>query len=233
MTDTETPKTWLGTLEYLAATFEPSDRLAILVRNRGRGETIQRITNAGRIAEPSFQQWLHLKNDREGAAVYLGMNPLKPGARTRTKDDILSIRHIYVELDHEGPKSLASIEQSKTIPQPNFILTTSPGRFQVVWKVQDIPQEHAEALLRAMARKFGADPASTDSTRVLCLPGFRNTNNEEPFVVRAEHQSARVYHALDFKLRIDQLDSAYQEQRRHSVRNPSREAPRASPSDRD
>lgn len=233
MTDKETRKIRLGAEEFLATAFDSTDRLAILVRNRGRGETMQRITTVGRIAEPSFQQWLHFKNDREGADVYIGMNPLKPEARTRTKDDVLSIHHLYVDLDHEGPKSLASIEQSKTVPMPNYILTTSPGKFQVVWRVEGIPQDKAEALLRVMARKFGGDPAATDSTRVLRIPGFRNTKYTEAFVVRAEHHSDRVYHELDFKVRIDQLDSPYQPLRRHSASVPATEPRRISQSERD
>ena len=35
-------------------------------------------------------------------------------------------------------------------------------------------QAEAENLMRAMAREFGGDPAATDSTRVLRLPGFYN-----------------------------------------------------------
>jgi RepB DNA-primase from phage plasmid len=233
MTDKETAKTRLGAREYLATAFGPSDRLAILVRNPRRGETIQRITNAGRITEPSFQQWLHFKNDREGADIYVGMNPLKPDSRTRTKDDILSIRHLYVDLDHEGPKSLASIEQSKIVPQPNYILTTSPGKFQVIWKVEEIPHDQAESLLRAMARRFGGDPAATDSSRVLRIPGFPNTKYEERFVVQAEKHSDRMYHALDFKLRIDHLDSPYQPLRPQSARMASTEPRRITQSERD
>ena len=34
--------------------------------------------------------------------------------------------------------------------------------------------EEAEGLLHAMAREFGGDPAATDATRVLRLPGFAN-----------------------------------------------------------
>src|SRR5579863_5196771 len=115
MTPPMTPEKTLGAQEYLGAAFEPSDLHAILLRNPRRAETIQRIATAGRIAEGSFQQWLQLKNDREGFDIYVGMNPLKPGARTRTKEDIAAIRHLYLDLDHEGAKSLASIEQSTIV----------------------------------------------------------------------------------------------------------------------
>ena len=233
MTDKDIPGKDLGAREYLAAAFEPSDRLAILVRNRERRETVQRIATAGRIAEPSFQDWLHFKNHREDFDVYVGMNPLRPEARTRTKEDIHSIRHLYVDLDYEGTKSLVSIEQSKLVPRPNYVLTTSPGKFQVVWNVKEVAQDQAEALLRAMARKFGADPAATDSTRVLRVPGFRNRKYEEGFVVRAEQRSETVHDVRDFKLRIDHLDSPYHPLRRNSPRTTSPESHRLTQSEHD
>ena len=233
MTHRDTPETELKAREYIGTAFEPSDRLAILLRNHRRGETVQRITTAKRIMEPSFQEWLHFKNDREGYDVYVGMNPLKLDARTRTKEDILSIRHIYVDLDHEGAKSLASIRQSNLVPEPNYVLTTSPGKFQVVWRVEEVPQDQAEALLRAMARKFAGDPATTDSTRALRIPGFGNKKYEDDFIVRAQQNSDRVHHLRDFKLRIDHPNSPYQPPRRSSARTVSIEPQTLSQSEHD
>jgi RepB DNA-primase from phage plasmid len=195
--------------EYLRAAFEPRDRLAIVVRNRVRGRTLQRITTAEQIAEPSFQQWLRFQNDQEDADVYVGMNPLKKDARRRTKDDILLIRHVYLDLDRDGAASLARIEQSPLIPQPNYVLTTSPDKFQAIWRVEELAQGPAEALLRAMAREFGGDPAATDSTRVLRLPGFRNRKYQEPFIVRAEQRSTRIHTPVDFKLPMHPCESPY------------------------
>ena len=232
MNSQDAVKTALETPEYLGAAFEPSDRLAILVRSRVRGETVQRITTAERIAEPTFQQWLHFKNDREDADVYVGMNPLKSDARTRTKDDILSIRHLYLDLDHDGAASLASSEQSPLVPRPNYILATSPNKFQVIWRVKDLAQDQAEALLRAMAREFGGDPAATDSTRVLRLPGFGNRKYQETFIVRAQQRSDRVHTPLDFKLRIHP-DSGYPPLRRPPARATSSEPRRLSQSEYD
>jgi len=233
MTDSKTFARKLEASEYLRTAFEPSDRLAILIRNRQRGETVQRITTAGRIVEPSFQDWLHFKNEREGFDVYVGMNPLKPDARTRTKEDILSIRHLYVDLDHDGTTSLASIQQSNVVPRPNYVLSTSPGKFQVIWRVQEVAPEQAEALLRAIARTFGGDPAATDSTRVLRIPGFANKKYEESLIVGAEQQSDRVHHTLDFKLRIDQIDAPYQPLRRNPARTVSTEPRPLSQSEHD
>jgi hypothetical protein len=40
----------ISAAEYIRTTFHSSDRLAVLVRNRSRGETIQRITTSARRA---------------------------------------------------------------------------------------------------------------------------------------------------------------------------------------
>jgi hypothetical protein len=226
-------KTALGAREFLEAAFEPPDRLAILVRSRARGETLQRITSAERIAEPSFQHWLHFKNDQESADVFVGMNPLKPDARTRTKEDIRSIRHLYLDLDQDGAASLASIEQSPLLPRPNYVLATSPDKFQVIWRVKDFAQDQAEALLRAMAREFRGDPAATDSTRVLRLPGFGNRKYPETFIVRAQQYSDRVHAPIDFQLQVRESDSPYPPMRRPTARASSSEPRYMSQSEHD
>lgn len=233
MSDPDSSRTSVDEREYLRALFQPSDRLAVLLRNALRPETVQRITTAAKILEPSFQEWLRFKNDRQGFNIYVGMNPLKPGARTRTKDDILEIRHLYLDLDCDGPKALTGVRQSNLVPKPNYILETSPGRFQVVWRVKEVAPEQAEALLRVMARKFGADPAATDSTRVLRIPGFANKKYDPEFVIKAEEHSDRVSHLLDFKLRIEYADAPYRPIGRAPARSLSSEPRSLSQSERD
>jgi hypothetical protein len=41
--------------EYIRANFESTDRIAVLARNRKRGETIQRIATVEKVTAPSFQ----------------------------------------------------------------------------------------------------------------------------------------------------------------------------------
>jgi hypothetical protein len=100
--------------EYVLDNFEPTDRIAVLVLNRDFGETVQRITSAQKAASPEFQAWLRYKN-ANGSDVYIGMNPLRQDASTRTKEDIESIRHVYLDLDHGGPEALRSIENSGAV----------------------------------------------------------------------------------------------------------------------
>ncbi len=199
----------ISAAEYIRTTFQSSDRLAVLVRNRSRGETIQRITTSARIVQPAFQDWMHFKNEKESCDIYVGMNTLKPEARTRTKEDIQTIRHLYVDIDHDGPAALAKIQQSNLVPSPNYTVNTSPDKFQVVWRVENISPEQAEVLQRAMARKFGSDPAATDSTRVLRVPGFLNRKYDTEFWVHAEKHTDRVYHLHDFRLRTEPIESDF------------------------
>ena len=194
--DALTPKS-LTASEYVRELFEPGDNAAILVRNRGTGKTVQRIARAEAIASPEFQEWLAAQS-AAGADVYVGMNPIKEGAYSRTKESIRDIRHVYLDLDRNGDASLEAIRNSPDIPAPNFVLDTSPGKHQVVWKVTDFNQEEAEALLRTLSRQFDGDPAATDSTRILRLPGFHNRKLSEEFIVQARHESNVVYTPRDF-----------------------------------
>ena len=135
------------------------------------------------------------------------MNPLKQDASTRTKDDIEAIRHVYLDLDHGGEAALEAVETSSLVPKPNYVLETSPEKYQVVWKVEEVSQEEAEVLNRAMVSEFGGDPAATDSARVLRLPGFANKKYDSNFYVQARAGSTETYHLSDFKFRLDAQDS--------------------------
>jgi hypothetical protein len=192
------PKSLTG-LEYVRELFEPRDNAAVLVRNRGTGQTVQRIARAEVITSPEFQEWLAAQS-AAGADVYVGMNPIKEGAYSRTKESIRDIRHVYLDLDRDGDASLEAIRDSPDIPAPNFVLDTSPDKHQVVWKVAGFKPEEAEALLRGLSNQFEGDPAATDSTRVLRLPGFANRKLSEEFIVRARHESKTVHTPRDFTL---------------------------------
>jgi hypothetical protein len=161
------------------------------------------------------------------------MNALRPGAFTRTKEDILAIRHLYVDLDQDGSTSLAAIEKSHLVPPPSYVLNTSPDKYQVIWKVEDIAQAQAEALLHAMARQFDGDHAATDSTRVLRVPGFKNKKYDQDFLVAIQSRTEGTYHLRDFKLHTEPVDSQYRNPR-HSVWKPESSEPRRiSQSERD
>ena len=129
------------------------------------------------------------------------MNTLKPDARGRTKQQIAMVRHVYLDLDHNGDRALAAILDDSRLPKPSYVLDTSPGKHQVIWKVGGFTPEYAERLQKAMAMAHGADRAATDVTRVLRIPGlFVNWKYDPPFKVSAEKLSAAIYMPIDFRI---------------------------------
>jgi hypothetical protein len=195
--------------EYVRELFGPEDNAAILVRNRSTGHTVQTISKAETIASPDYQSWL-AGQSASGYDVFVGMNPIKDGAFSRTKGDIKDIRHVYLDLDRKGPEALEAIRNSTELPPPNFVLDTSPGKHQVVWKVSGFSQDDAEALLHNLANKFDGDLAATDSTRVLRLPGFANRKLPEEFIVQARQESDAVYTLRDFTIDQDSPEAPRQ-----------------------
>jgi hypothetical protein len=206
--------------EYVRELFGPEDNAAILVRNRSTGHTVQTIAKAETIASPDFQSWL-AGQSASGYDVFIGMNPIKDSAFSRTKGDIKDIRHVYLDLDRNGDQALQAIRNSTELPPPNFVLDTSPGKHQVVWNVSGFSQDDAEALLHNLANKFGGDLAATDSTRVLRLPGFANHKLPEEFIVQARQESDAVYTLRDFTIDEDSPEAPRQfgeaQERRRTV----------------
>lgn len=197
---------YLSAPEYVFALHKPNDHVAILVRNRIRKQTTQRILPAETIASVPFQSWLNEQN-QSGADIFIGMNPVREGSRTRTKEQIREVRHAYLDLDEEAGASLQAIRTTGDVPPPNFVLDTSPGKHQVVWRVEGLDTSQAETLLRALASQYGGDPAATDVSRLLRLPGFTNRKYNKAFVVRVHHETDALYNGQDFQVQEDSPES--------------------------
>jgi hypothetical protein len=215
---------FLSGSQYVLALHESADNVAVLMRHRARNQTLQRIVSAETIASPEFQRWLAEQN-RAGSDIFIGMNPLKDGASGRTKDNIKEVRHVYLDLDEDAKMALANIRDSLDAPPPNFVLDTSPGKHQVVWKIEGVDLEQAECLLRSLATEFGGDPAATDATRVFRMPGFINRKypNEPEFLVQVRYESNRIHHLRDFTIREGAPDAAHHRDDSHG---PQRTMPR-------
>ncbi|MGB6943332.1 MAG: DNA-primase RepB domain-containing protein [Bryobacteraceae bacterium] len=184
---------------YIEAHYEPSDRLAILLINRKTGAIKHEFGSAEFLASPRYQAHLRAAN-AHGADVYLTVNTLKPDAKRRTKTDVAAIRHLYIDIDEGGPAALNKLLLDRDMPKPHSVLESSPDKYQVLWQVENFSAEHAEAVIRGLARQFGADAAVWDTARVLRLPGFRNHKYETPHYVTEIPNSPPPYRLrpLDF-----------------------------------
>lgn len=170
---------------YIRANFRPEDRLAVvLIQQEGeqKGKVVQKFWSAEMAAWPKTQAWLRYRN-AHGWDVYASANPLKPGARGRHKEDVLEARWLYLDIDRNGDGTLKRIDEDAEagrIPQPTAVVSTSPGRYQVLWRIRGTETDRAEDMLRRLAHHYRTDRAATDCARVLRLPGFRSRKRDAP-----------------------------------------------------
>jgi hypothetical protein len=182
---------------YVRSNFEPNDRLAVVLIHRPSGGVTQRFSTADRIASAEYQGWLRHMNAQKHE-VYIAMNAIIANSFNRTKSDVAAIRHVYLDFDHDGTARVEAMRKRDDIPQPSYLLSTSPDKWQAVWKVEGFELEQAERLMRGLVREFGADPAATDASRVMRLPGLYNHKYEKPHLVRVEEISREAYRPEHF-----------------------------------
>ncbi|MBN1566804.1 MAG: hypothetical protein JXA73_03090 [Acidobacteria bacterium] len=199
MPDSDCNNSTVGAVDYISDNFQPDDRVAVVIKNQHKNQLIQRIVTVQDLAANKFQAWLRFE-DRLGSDIYVSMNPLKQDSWHRTKNDIAAVRHLYLDLDRYAVQSLFSICRDPRLPVPSYILNTSDGKYQIVWKVVDCDPDRAEQLQRSMAFEYGADRAATDVTRVLRIPGFYNHKYDPPYQVTAEHISSAQCMIRDFNI---------------------------------
>jgi RepB DNA-primase from phage plasmid len=174
--------------DYILENFKKTDVLACVLVNRRTGSVLQRLGTTRAFATSDFQDWLQARNG-QGFDVYLSMNALHPDATRRTKQDVAAIRHLYLDFDTDGTASVERMKRESNLPPPNYELSTSPGKWQLVWKVDGFSKDDAEALQRSLAREWKADPAATDCARVMRLPGFFNHKYEQSYLVGVRETS--------------------------------------------
>ena len=195
--------------EFLIRCFQPGETVALLLRKESPASTTQRIVTLEQATASRYLAWLRYEN-HNGANVYVAANPLRSGSRKRTKDGIAEVRHLYLDIDVDGDERIAALMESEAVPAPTVILSTSPDKYQVLWKVEGFDFDQQENTLKLLAIAFGGDSACTDRNRVLRVPGFLNRKYDPAHVVTVEYQSNSVYRPADFRLDDSVLDSALQ-----------------------
>jgi hypothetical protein len=60
--------------------------------------------------------------------IYVGVNAIAPGRRSRTKEAISAVRHVFLEADHDGQQVLTTIAARGDLPPPSYVLHSSPNR---------------------------------------------------------------------------------------------------------
>ena len=192
--------------DFLTHCFAPGETIALLRRRETPSGTLQRIVPLERALEPRSRGWLAHEN-RTGANIYVAANPLRSDSRKRTKESIATVRHLYIDIDADGEARVAALRASDAVPTPNAILSTSPGKYQLLWRVEGFDFERQEGTLKLLAIAFGGDPACTDCNRVLRLPGFLNWKYDPAYPVTVVYPCDSVWNPFDFRLVIPASDA--------------------------
>ncbi len=166
--------------DYIRSLFGERDRVSLVAIPRAAegGDVVQKVYSAEIAAADRTQAWLrHLNANRHD--LFLGVNPIRPGAWGRTKRAIGDVMRVYLDIDEDGERALARIlsdSRAGGLPAPTHVVRSSPGRFQVLWSVPRGALDHdrAEALTKGLAIRYGADTQVIDVARVLRIPGYRN-----------------------------------------------------------
>jgi hypothetical protein len=205
--------------EFLTRCFAPGETIALLLRRENPASAAQRVIPLERALAPRYLGWLAHESST-GANIYVAANPLRSGSRKRTKESIAFVRHLYIDIDTDGDSRLASLRASDALPVPTAILSTSPGKYQVLWHVDGFDFERQEIALRLLSVIFGGDPACTDCNRVLRVPGYRNRKYDPAYPVTVEYPCNSVWNPSDFRFDIPPANAMLFE---HSI--PSRNQP--------
>ena len=186
---------------FLSACFAPGESIALLLRGESPVRVIQRVVPLERAIAPRYLGWLAYHNST-GCNIYVAANPLRPGTRKRTKESVATVRHLYLDIDFDGETRLSTIKNSDTVPKPTLITSTSPNKYQVLWRVAGFDFERQESTLKSLVLAFGGDPACTDCNRVLRVPGFLNLKYDPPHLVTVDYFDSNTSNPDDFRLDI-------------------------------
>lgn len=111
-----------------------------------------------------------------GAGVFIQINP----GTARGKAHITGIQALWVDCDDPHTPSIQIARE--LMPAPTLLVTSSPGKSHVYWRVTDCALDAFPLAQRALAAAMRADMSMCNLDRVLRLPGTWHLKGE-PFKV--------------------------------------------------
>ena len=183
-------------LRFLKAAFLPDDWIAVLLKKNDTGEAIQRVGPLDMALSPRFQSWLRFKN-AHAFSVFVSINALTPGQRSRTRESVRAVRHVFLDADVDADRVLATIDRRPDLPPPSFVIQSSAGRAHILWRVAGMSVRPAEALQKHLARELKTDTAATSAAQLTRLPGFLNRKYSPPALVTTDREGAPTLYGIN------------------------------------
>ena len=152
-------------IRFLKTVFEPTDWVAIFLKSYDRSGVAQRVGSVSWVQSERFQRWLRAMNARK-YNVFVSVNAIASGRRSRTRDAIGAVRHVFLDADHDGSAVLSRVEARRDLPSPSYVLHSSPNRVHVFWRVSgfdpDDRRAAAETACARVADGSGSDAGDTE-----------------------------------------------------------------------
>ena len=187
-------------IRFLRTLFEPTDWVAIFLKSYERRDVAQRVGPVSWVQSDRFQAWLRAMNARK-YNVFVSVNAVAAGRRSRTRDAIGAVRHVFLDADHDGMAVLSRVNDRRDLPSPSYVLHSSLNHVHVFWRVRSFGHDSVERLQRQLARELQTDPAATPVTQNTRLPGFFNHKRAQPHLVTIDYRNVDVcYGPGDFPL---------------------------------
>ena len=175
-------------IQFLQTLFEPTDWVAIFLKSYERSTVAQRVGPVSWVQTERFQRWLRAMNAGR-YNVFVSVNTIALGRRSRTRDAIGEVRHVFLDADRDGRAVLSRIEARRDLPIPSYVLHSSPNHIHVFWRVTGFDIDLVERLQKQLAHELQTDPAATPVTQNTRLPGFFNHKRALPHLVTVEYRN--------------------------------------------
>ena len=185
-------------LRLLRAGYAPEDWVAVFLKSYATKETCQRVLAINQIASWRFLAWLRSRN-AAGWNIYVSVNAVSANGRSRARDRIAAVRHVFLEADQDGPQVLAKLANRSDLPPPSYLLHSSTNRVHVFWRVAGFDIARVERLQKQLAHELNTDTAATSCSQTTRLPGYFNHKRRPPELVTMDYgRVGRVYGPEDF-----------------------------------
>ena len=154
---------------------------------------------------PKHSSWLEAENLR-GAGVYFVPN--RTNTEGRGAENIVAVRAVFVDLDDAPVEPVLNCSAP-----PSVVIQTSPGRHQAFWRCSHVAVSEFTQVQKALIKKFNADPACKDLSRLMRIAGFYNNKKrlDKPHFVNIIHEGSFFPYSKDkmiedLGLEIDWID---------------------------
>jgi hypothetical protein len=181
-------------MRFLCTAFEPTDWVAIFLKSYETTEVAQRVGPISWVQGARFQRWLRAMNARK-FNVFISVNAIAAGRRSRTRSAIGAVRHVFLDADNDASAVLSHVDARADLPNPSYILHSSPNHVHILWRVTGFDHPSVERLQKHLARELQTDSAATPVTQNTRLPGFFNHKRAEPHFVRVDYLDVKTRHA--------------------------------------